>query len=132
PVKHRANKNLVMILNPAFMKYVHQIWLDKKGKYPSTGFMTLILALHICDEVHVFGFGADRSGSWSHYWEPLKKKGFRTGPHPGQREYVFPHGIRSWWWCRPWYGRSWETMVEKGWRRVEAQQKSSVFHADGL
>ncbi|MEQ2256832.1 hypothetical protein ILYODFUR_028119 [Ilyodon furcidens] len=46
--------------------------------------------------------------------------------------YVFPPGIRSWWWCRPWYGRSWEPMVEKGWRRVKAQQKIGVFHAEGL
>ncbi|XP_036001448.1 CMP-N-acetylneuraminate-beta-galactosamide-alpha-2,3-sialyltransferase 1 [Fundulus heteroclitus] len=88
PIKPRANRNLVMVLNPAFMKYVHQVWDGKKGRYPSTGFMTLIFALHICDEVHVFGFGADSNGSWSHYWEPLKGKGFKTGPHPGQYEYA--------------------------------------------
>ncbi|KAM4550660.1 CMP-N-acetylneuraminate-beta-galactosamide-alpha-2,3-sialyltransferase 1-like [Fundulus diaphanus] len=88
PIKPRANRNLVMVLNPAFMKYVHQIWVGKKGRYPSTGFMTLIFALHICDEVHVFGFGADSNGSWSHYWEPMKSKGFKTGPHPGQYEYA--------------------------------------------
>lgn len=87
-VKARANKKLVMVLNPAFMKYAHQIWLGKKGRYPSTGFMTLLFALHMCDEVHVFGFGADSNGSWSHYWEPLKGKRFKTGPHPGQYEYA--------------------------------------------
>ncbi|MEQ2173336.1 hypothetical protein GOODEAATRI_031144 [Goodea atripinnis] len=43
-----------------------------------------------------------------------------------------PPGIRSWWWRRPWYGRSWEPMVEKGWRRVGSQQKSGVFYAEGL
>ncbi|XP_014879761.1 CMP-N-acetylneuraminate-beta-galactosamide-alpha-2,3-sialyltransferase 1-like isoform X1 [Poecilia latipinna] len=88
PVKPRANKDLVMVLNPAFMKYVHQKWLGKKGRYPSTGFMTLISALHICDEVHVFGFGADSNGSWSHYWQPMKSKEFKTGPHPGKQEYA--------------------------------------------
>ncbi|XP_023200753.1 CMP-N-acetylneuraminate-beta-galactosamide-alpha-2,3-sialyltransferase 1-like [Xiphophorus maculatus] len=87
-VKSRANKNLVMVLNPAFMKYVHQTWLGKKGRYPSTGFMTLISALHICDEVHVFGFGADSNGSWSHYWQSAKSKKFKTGPHPGKQEYA--------------------------------------------
>uniref|UniRef100_A0A3P9PQ41 CMP-N-acetylneuraminate-beta-galactosamide-alpha-2,3-sialyltransferase 1 n=1 Tax=Poecilia reticulata TaxID=8081 RepID=A0A3P9PQ41_POERE len=80
--------HLVMVLNPAFMKYVHQKWLGKKGKYPSTGFMTLISALHICDEVHAFGFGADSNGSWSHYWQPMKSKKFKTGPHPGKQEYA--------------------------------------------
>lgn len=40
-----------MVVNPAFMKYVHEAWLGNKGRYPSTGFMALILALHICDKV---------------------------------------------------------------------------------
>lgn len=44
----------VMVLNPAFMKYVHQSWLESKGKYPSTGFMTLMAAIHFCDEVCFF------------------------------------------------------------------------------
>ncbi|XP_047240410.1 CMP-N-acetylneuraminate-beta-galactosamide-alpha-2,3-sialyltransferase 1-like [Girardinichthys multiradiatus] len=83
----RANKDLVMVVNPAFMKYSHETWLEKKGAYPSTGFMTLIFALHICDEVHVFGFGADSDGNWSHYFEELKDKNLKTGQHPGHLEY---------------------------------------------
>ncbi|XP_042362500.1 CMP-N-acetylneuraminate-beta-galactosamide-alpha-2,3-sialyltransferase 1-like [Plectropomus leopardus] len=85
--KRIANKDLVMILNPAFMKYVHEIWLEKKGKYPSTGFLTVALSLQICDEVRVFGFGADSEGNWSHYFEVLKLKMLRTGPHAGGHEY---------------------------------------------
>uniref|UniRef100_A0A3P9DLL9 ST3 beta-galactoside alpha-2,3-sialyltransferase 1 n=1 Tax=Maylandia zebra TaxID=106582 RepID=A0A3P9DLL9_9CICH len=38
-------------LNPAFMKYVHYVWLEKHGRYPSTGFLTLVLSLYLCDEV---------------------------------------------------------------------------------
>ncbi|XP_068431599.1 CMP-N-acetylneuraminate-beta-galactosamide-alpha-2,3-sialyltransferase 1-like [Clinocottus analis] len=86
--KIKANKDLVMVLNPAFMRYVHEVWLRKKGHYPSTGFMALVLALHICDEVHVFGYGADSDGNWSHYWEELKNKRLRTGGHPGDVEYA--------------------------------------------
>ncbi|XP_034560094.1 CMP-N-acetylneuraminate-beta-galactosamide-alpha-2,3-sialyltransferase 1-like isoform X2 [Notolabrus celidotus] len=82
-----ANKDLVMILNPAFMRYVHHVWLKKKGMYPSTGFLTLILSLHMCDEVDVFGFGADRSGNWNHYFEPLAVEELKTGNHPGNDEY---------------------------------------------
>uniref|UniRef100_A0A3Q2CXY3 CMP-N-acetylneuraminate-beta-galactosamide-alpha-2,3-sialyltransferase 1-like n=1 Tax=Cyprinodon variegatus TaxID=28743 RepID=A0A3Q2CXY3_CYPVA len=85
--KIRANKDLVMVVNPAFMKYTHETWLKKKGAYPSTGFMTFIFALHICDEVHVFGFGADSDGNWSHYFEELKNKKLKTGQHPGHHEY---------------------------------------------
>ncbi|XP_040909339.1 CMP-N-acetylneuraminate-beta-galactosamide-alpha-2,3-sialyltransferase 1-like isoform X2 [Toxotes jaculatrix] len=89
PVKSsiKANKDLVMVVSPAFMMYVHHTWLEKKGRYPSTGFMALVLALHICDEVHVFGFGADKEGNWSHYWELLSNKNLKTGPHPGTHEY---------------------------------------------
>ncbi|XP_044027429.1 CMP-N-acetylneuraminate-beta-galactosamide-alpha-2,3-sialyltransferase 1-like isoform X2 [Siniperca chuatsi] len=89
PVKSKikANKDLVMLINPAFMRYVHEVWLEKKGKYPSTGFMAFVLALHICDEVHVFGFGADKYRNWSHYWEKLKDSNLKTGPHPGTDEY---------------------------------------------
>ncbi|XP_038581740.1 CMP-N-acetylneuraminate-beta-galactosamide-alpha-2,3-sialyltransferase 1-like [Micropterus salmoides] len=89
PVKSniKANKDLVMVINPAFMRYVHDMWLQKKGRYPSTGFMALILALHICDEVHVFGYGADKYGNWNHYWEKLKDTKFKTGIHPGSHEY---------------------------------------------
>uniref|UniRef100_A0A8C2WTK2 CMP-N-acetylneuraminate-beta-galactosamide-alpha-2,3-sialyltransferase 1 n=1 Tax=Cyclopterus lumpus TaxID=8103 RepID=A0A8C2WTK2_CYCLU len=84
----KANTDLMMVLNPVFMKYVHEVWLNKEGYYPSTGFIALILALHICDEVHVFGYGADSDGSWSHYWEKLRNTGFKTGGHPGDVEYA--------------------------------------------
>ncbi|XP_054620676.1 CMP-N-acetylneuraminate-beta-galactosamide-alpha-2,3-sialyltransferase 1-like isoform X2 [Dunckerocampus dactyliophorus] len=83
----RGNKDLVMILNPAFMKYVHEMWLKKRAKYPSTGFMAFALSLQMCDEVSVFGFGADREGNWNHYFETLRIKNLRTGPHPGMQEY---------------------------------------------
>ncbi|XP_019206644.1 CMP-N-acetylneuraminate-beta-galactosamide-alpha-2,3-sialyltransferase 1 isoform X3 [Oreochromis niloticus] len=87
PSKIKANKDLVMVVNPAFMKYVHDVWLGHRGLYPSTGFMALILALHICDEVDVFGYGADSNGNWSHYWEILKNKNLKTGVHAGKYEY---------------------------------------------
>lgn len=85
--KIKANKDLVMILNPEFIKYVYEIWLEKNGRYPSTGFLGLVLAMHICDEVNVFGFGADQNGNWRHYWEELKNKNLQTGVHSGKEEY---------------------------------------------
>ncbi|XP_037329760.2 CMP-N-acetylneuraminate-beta-galactosamide-alpha-2,3-sialyltransferase 1-like [Pungitius pungitius] len=85
--KSLFNKDLVMVVNPAFMRNIHHVWLKKKGAYASTGFMALVLALHICDEVHVFGFGADSDGNWSHYWEKIPNKKVKTGGHPGNAEY---------------------------------------------
>uniref|UniRef100_A0A3P9AVE3 CMP-N-acetylneuraminate-beta-galactosamide-alpha-2,3-sialyltransferase 1 n=1 Tax=Maylandia zebra TaxID=106582 RepID=A0A3P9AVE3_9CICH len=86
-LKKIANKDLIWILHPAFMKYVHQEWLGKKGAYPSTGFLAVVLSLVMCDEVTIFGFGADSGGSWSHYFEIFKNKKFKTGAHPGADEY---------------------------------------------
>ncbi|GAA6226964.1 CMP-N-acetylneuraminate-beta-galactosamide-alpha-2,3-sialyltransferase 1-like [Lates japonicus] len=49
--------------------------------------MTFALSLFLCDEVSVFGFGADSDGNWSHYFERLGNKKLKTGAHPGSYEY---------------------------------------------
>ncbi|KAI9548541.1 hypothetical protein NQZ68_007399 [Dissostichus eleginoides] len=84
----KANKDLVMILSPAFMKYVHLNWLKKKGQYPSTGIMTVALSISMCDKVSVFGFGADKDGIWNHYFGEVLNLSLRrkTGNHPGSVE----------------------------------------------
>ncbi|MEQ2304367.1 hypothetical protein AMECASPLE_026279 [Ameca splendens] len=41
----------------------------------------------IPSEVHVFGYGADSDGNWSHYFEVLTNKNLKTGQHPGQHEF---------------------------------------------
>ncbi|KAM9385336.1 CMP-N-acetylneuraminate-beta-galactosamide-alpha-2,3-sialyltransferase 1-like isoform 1-T1 [Pholidichthys leucotaenia] len=85
----RANKDKVLIYSPTFFKYVYESWLEGHGRYPSTGFLSLLFAIHICDEVSVFGFGADQYGNWHHYWEENQLAGaFRhTGVHDGDYEY---------------------------------------------
>nr|XP_061808542.1 CMP-N-acetylneuraminate-beta-galactosamide-alpha-2,3-sialyltransferase 1-like [Nerophis lumbriciformis] len=87
--KIKANKDKVLIYNPTFFKYVYESWLEGHGRYPSTGFLSLLFAIHICDEVSVFGFGADQYGNWHHYWEEnLLNDAFRyTGIHDGDFEY---------------------------------------------
>ncbi|MCI4381465.1 hypothetical protein PGIGA_G00252030 [Pangasianodon gigas] len=91
PVRPRitANRHNVLVYNPSFMKYVYEVWLENHGRYPSTGFLSLILALHICDQVNVFGFGADQNGNWHHYWEEnLMSSAFKeTGVHNADYEY---------------------------------------------
>uniref|UniRef100_A0A8C1LWE7 CMP-N-acetylneuraminate-beta-galactosamide-alpha-2,3-sialyltransferase 1 n=1 Tax=Cyprinus carpio TaxID=7962 RepID=A0A8C1LWE7_CYPCA len=76
----------VMILHPAFIKYVHETWLLKRAKYPSTGFLAIIFALHVCDQVSTFGFGADQYGNWYHYFEKTSHN-IRTGAHSGSFEF---------------------------------------------
>ncbi|CAB1320817.1 unnamed protein product [Coregonus sp. 'balchen'] len=91
PVQSRikANKNRVLIYSPTFFKYVYDAWLESHGRYPSTGFLSLLFAIHICDKVNVYGFGADQYGNWHHYWEENHQGGaFRhTGVHDADYEY---------------------------------------------
>uniref|UniRef100_A0A8C2I2A5 CMP-N-acetylneuraminate-beta-galactosamide-alpha-2,3-sialyltransferase 2 n=1 Tax=Cyprinus carpio TaxID=7962 RepID=A0A8C2I2A5_CYPCA len=84
-VKNRVetDKDKVIVVNPAFFKYTHEKWTERHGRYPSTGIVAIMFALHLCDEVSAFGFGADKQGNWHHYWEYNRYAGaFRkTGVH---------------------------------------------------
>lgn len=88
PRKIKVTKDKILVYNPEFMKYVYDRWLMNHGRYPSTGFLTVIFALHICDKVDLYGFGADSKGNWHHYWENNPSAGaFRqTGVHDGDFE----------------------------------------------
>lgn len=88
PRKIKVNKDKILIYHPHFIKYVYDTWLQQHGRYPSTGFLSVIFALHICDEVDLYGFGADSKGNWHHYWENNPSAGaFRqTGVHNGDFE----------------------------------------------
>ncbi|XP_047438120.1 ST3 beta-galactoside alpha-2,3-sialyltransferase 8 [Mugil cephalus] len=83
-----ADKDKVLVVNPVFFKYVHDRWTEHHGRYPSTGMLAIIFALHTCDQVSVFGYGADKQGNWHHYWEANRYAGaFRkTGVHSADYE----------------------------------------------
>jgi beta-galactoside alpha-2,3-sialyltransferase (sialyltransferase 4A) len=59
----------VRIIHPEFVKYIHENWTREQLAYPSTGFIALMVAVHVCDEVDVFGFGADAAGRWDRYYD---------------------------------------------------------------
>ncbi|XP_044540342.1 CMP-N-acetylneuraminate-beta-galactosamide-alpha-2,3-sialyltransferase 1 [Gracilinanus agilis] len=88
PRKIHVNREKILIYHPAFIKYVFDNWLQAHGRYPSTGILSVILSLHICDKVDLYGFGADSKGNWHHYWENNPSAGaFRkTGVHDGDFE----------------------------------------------
>jgi beta-galactoside alpha-2,3-sialyltransferase (sialyltransferase 4A) len=83
----------VRIIHPEFVKYVHQNWTGERKQYPSTGFIALMMALHVCDEVDVFGFGADAAGKWDRYYEDdaIDVSEF----HPGDYEGFVRHEMES-------------------------------------
>lgn len=88
PAKIKVKQDKILIYHPAFIKYVFDNWLQGHGRYPSTGILSVIFSLHICDEVDLYGFGADSRGNWHHYWENNPSAGaFRkTGVHDGDFE----------------------------------------------
>uniref|UniRef100_A0A8C6WKI8 ST3 beta-galactoside alpha-2,3-sialyltransferase 8 n=1 Tax=Neogobius melanostomus TaxID=47308 RepID=A0A8C6WKI8_9GOBI len=83
-----ADRDRVLVVSPEFFSYIHHNWTEKHGRYPSTGLTAVIYALHTCDQVSLFGFGADSEGNWHHYWEKNKFAGaFRkTGVHNADYE----------------------------------------------
>ncbi|XP_062327522.1 ST3 beta-galactoside alpha-2,3-sialyltransferase 8 [Osmerus eperlanus] len=91
----RADKDKVIVVNPLFFKYAHDNWNEAHGRYPSTGMLAIIFALHICDQVSVFGYGADQHGNWHHYWEENRNAGaFRkTGVHSADFETQVIHRL---------------------------------------
>ncbi len=74
----------VRIIHPEFVKYLHEGWLEARGGFPSTGFTAMMVAVHICDEVDVFGFGADAEGRWDRYYEDEVNE--MTDLHPADVE----------------------------------------------
>ncbi|KAM8916554.1 ST3 beta-galactoside alpha-2,3-sialyltransferase 8 [Spinachia spinachia] len=90
-----ADKDKVLVVNPAFFKYAHDRWNESHGRYPSTGMLAIIFALHTCDQVSVFGYGADQQGNWHHYWEENRNAGaFRkTGVHSSDFETKIIHQL---------------------------------------
>ncbi|KAG7495081.1 CMP-N-acetylneuraminate-beta-galactosamide-alpha-2,3-sialyltransferase 2-like [Solea senegalensis] len=92
-----ADKDKVLVVNPVFFKYVYDRWTEHHGRYPSTGMLAIIFALHTCDQVSVFGYGADKLGNWHHYWEENRYAGaFRkTGVHNADFETEVIHRLAS-------------------------------------
>ncbi|XP_048452036.1 CMP-N-acetylneuraminate-beta-galactosamide-alpha-2,3-sialyltransferase 1-like [Rhincodon typus] len=84
----KADKDKVLVYSPHFFKYVYDNWNEHHGRYSSTGMLVIVFALHVCDEVNVYGFGANSLGHWHHYWEKNAGGGaFRkTGVHDGDFE----------------------------------------------
>jgi hypothetical protein len=66
--KMRWDPARVRVIHPEFVKYLHEGWMEEQGQFPSTGFIAMMLAVHVCDEVDVFGFGADALGRWDRYF----------------------------------------------------------------
>lgn len=78
PLERKANyfkaPGGVKLLTPDFISYIRRNWFvvdNLTGRqFPSMGFKTIVLALHICDQVDLFGFGInEKTQQWDHYFD---------------------------------------------------------------
>ncbi|XP_022079750.1 CMP-N-acetylneuraminate-beta-galactosamide-alpha-2,3-sialyltransferase 2-like [Acanthaster planci] len=75
------------IVHPDFFRYVFAEYLDAVAYRPTTGAMVVFLALHICDEVTIYGFGYDPRFTM-HYYDTtfVKHTDSSTGSHDVDNE----------------------------------------------
>ncbi len=74
----------IVVYTDAFKENIEKVWFRPKTKlnekeWPGTGFRTIALAVHLCDSLDLFGFGADEKGKMWHYF---KKGGLWNGHRP--------------------------------------------------
>jgi hypothetical protein len=73
-VNTSSSPGAVYLFHPDFLSYIDKVWFQPKhyqsGDYPSVGFKTLIYAFHLCDQIDLYGFGANkRTNRWDHYFD---------------------------------------------------------------
>ncbi|XP_070570724.1 CMP-N-acetylneuraminate-beta-galactosamide-alpha-2,3-sialyltransferase 1-like [Ptychodera flava] len=62
------NPKRIRVIHPDLLRHFKIRFLDGRGRYPSTGAITAAVALNICDEVKLFGYGVTNS-SFLHYYD---------------------------------------------------------------
>jgi hypothetical protein len=83
-----------LALHPAFYTYTRSVWFDSHRPRPSTGMVGLILAIHLCDTVTAYGFGANKAGDWHHYYKNyVSKQG--VSAHNFRQEEVMRNRMES-------------------------------------
>ncbi|XP_072028655.1 alpha-N-acetylgalactosaminide alpha-2,6-sialyltransferase 1-like [Amphiura filiformis] len=55
------------MVHPDFFRYVFTHYLEGKGARPTTGALVVFLAVHLCDEVTIYGFGYDTRFTLHYY-----------------------------------------------------------------
>lgn len=68
--REMCKKGMALLFHPRFEWYCAKKWVGNEGhNWPSTGMYGIILALHHCKTVDVYGFGANKNGCWDRYFD---------------------------------------------------------------
>ncbi|XP_065844788.1 CMP-N-acetylneuraminate-beta-galactosamide-alpha-2,3-sialyltransferase 1-like, partial [Oscarella lobularis] len=71
PSLFSVNQSEVYLIHPDLYrdtKHKWLQWLKTSQKRLSSGITVLIFAVHVCNEVNVFGFGLNKAGEYKHYY----------------------------------------------------------------
>jgi len=112
--QHAFNASQVHVLSTEFMDWAHQCIAQRPGRpglagtmHPTTGFLSQIMALIMCDDVTAYGFARSNAGlvraagmrghiKGYHYYEvsPVKKY-HAAGVPPTTHDYAIEHNFRA-------------------------------------
>ncbi|XP_071803193.1 CMP-N-acetylneuraminate-beta-galactosamide-alpha-2,3-sialyltransferase 1-like [Asterias amurensis] len=76
--KLRADPTKLKIIHPNFFRYVFAKYLDGKSMKPTTGAVAVMLALHLCDSVTIYGFGYDPRYTMHYYDTRFIKRSYKS------------------------------------------------------
>ncbi|XP_022100839.1 alpha-N-acetylgalactosaminide alpha-2,6-sialyltransferase 2-like [Acanthaster planci] len=81
----------VKLVHPDFQRYLKWSWVNSTAQHklvhrPTTGAIMLLLALHTCDEVNVYGFGGSYSKFSEHYYDKKFQKHVFFANHDNNAE----------------------------------------------
>ncbi|KAK3277874.1 hypothetical protein CYMTET_14149 [Cymbomonas tetramitiformis] len=78
----RLGSKKVHALHPDFIDNVNSPWFRKQGHVPTSGFLGVMLLLHVCSEVHLYGFSV-HTNSTDSASRPIKlKRWYWVSPIP--------------------------------------------------
>ncbi|XP_038074049.1 alpha-N-acetylgalactosaminide alpha-2,6-sialyltransferase 2-like [Patiria miniata] len=89
PKKLQAND--IKLVHPDFERYLKWSWVNSTYQRnqihrPTTGGIMLLLALHTCDEVNVYGFGGSYTKFSEHYYDKSYNKHVNYANHDNAAE----------------------------------------------
>ncbi|XP_072023847.1 alpha-N-acetylgalactosaminide alpha-2,6-sialyltransferase 2-like [Amphiura filiformis] len=101
PIRNRSApkfpKNLtaqnVKVVHPDFERYIKWSWVNSTRQHseiyrPTTGGIMLLLAIHTCDEVNVYGFGGSYANFSEYYYDKTFRKHVNYANHDNNAENI--------------------------------------------
>ncbi|XP_022080178.1 alpha-N-acetylgalactosaminide alpha-2,6-sialyltransferase 1-like [Acanthaster planci] len=77
-ISRRMDPDRLKIIHPDFFRYVFAKFLDGRAMKPTTGAIVVMLAVHLCDSVTIYGFGYDPQFSMHYYDAEFLKRTYRS------------------------------------------------------